>query len=170
MHIVSQSAPFSLTLFPPNMPLLLSAPKIAGLLPANVPSSSATAASDTFTHRNPALANLSDPTREKLFEAVGALLDLAAACLTHDPTDLDDMAFIVAEADLRRAVFGVRTMPRRAQQKRADHYANVREYLAGSADRMAAREAELQADMAEMDMLRTRRARCPQLPREVQDA
>lgn len=126
------------------MPLLLAAPKIAGLLPARVGTPEPPV---TFSHENPGFAALPESTRAKLFEAVAGLLDAAAECLL---TGADEVILLHAEALVRNAVLGEGSMPPRARQKRADRHAAVRDYLAGSEARMAARYAEIEADVEAM--------------------
>ncbi len=79
MPIVPQSASFPLTLFPPNMPLLLPAPRIAGLLPARCgdPPPDPPPNVAGFTYNNPRLAKLPPDQRDRLYVAAQTLLDVA---------------------------------------------------------------------------------------------
>jgi len=78
MRIVSQSAVTSHSYF--SVPLMLAAPRIAGLLPARVPSSAAAEpppACQPFVFDRPALAELSTAQRTSLYDAAETLLDIA---------------------------------------------------------------------------------------------
>jgi len=78
MRIVSQSAVTSYSYFSAQQPLMLPAPRIAGLLPARVPSSAEPPPDcQPFVFDRPALAELSTTQRASLYEAAETLLDIA---------------------------------------------------------------------------------------------
>jgi len=80
MPIVPQAASASYSHFPAQAQLLLAAPHIAGLLPARVPSSEVPPQHDAplqFIFDRPALADLTDQQRERLYESANVLLEIS---------------------------------------------------------------------------------------------
>ena len=104
MRIVSQSAPVSYSRFSAQAQLLLPAPHIAGLLTAGtIPS---TAPIDTplpYVFDRPALADLSQIQRARLFEATDILLEIA---IEHLVGAFGENALRAAEVLFHRAAGG----------------------------------------------------------------
>ncbi len=98
MRILPQSASASYSHFPVGQHLL-SAPHIAGLLPARVPSSEP----PPFTFDRPALADLTAPQHERLYEAAEMLLEIAVEFMVGTFTE---DALRAAEVVFHRAVGG----------------------------------------------------------------
>ncbi len=101
MRIVPQAAPFSHSFFPPPL-LMLPAPRIAGLLAARVSEPEAPVNND-FHYTHPELASLPDEQRERLFNGVKILLDVALDVALHG---LGDEALRAAEVVFHRAAGG----------------------------------------------------------------
>ncbi len=98
MRILPQSASATYSHFP-TAQLLLCAPPIAGLLPVRVPSSEPL----PFTFDHPALADLTTPQRERLYEATRTLLEIAVEFMVGTFTE---DALRAAEVVFHRAAGG----------------------------------------------------------------
>ena len=113
MPIVSQSASLSYCPFP-----LLSAPRIAGLLPATTGShQSRPPDPPPFTFSDPRIADLLPAERDRLYSAARTLLDVA---LGHIDGTLSDHALNTALALFRRAVTGQPMKPTNPAQFNAE--------------------------------------------------
>ncbi len=77
MRIVHQSALDSHSPFFVSPYLMLPPPRIAGLLPSGIADSAQKAAPAPFTFDRPALADLTEAQRDRLFEAADMLLEIA---------------------------------------------------------------------------------------------
>src|SRR5579859_4186056 len=97
--------PLSIAQHPPQMPLMLPQPRIAGLLPARVDSASHP---NVFTYTNPELDKLRDVTRVTLNEAAARLLDGAVRYLTDKP---DETILLEAELRFHEALIAVHAPP-----------------------------------------------------------
>jgi len=128
MRIVPQAAPVSYSPLPPV--LLLSAPRIAGLLPATT--GTPAQPPPQFSYANPRLGELPDAQRERLFDATRILLDVAVG---HALAEFNDHALNTALALLRRAVTGQPMRPVNPAHYNAEMDAPLLEWLVSSARR-----------------------------------
>ncbi len=106
MPIVHQSVPASYSHFPAQPQLLLAAPRIAGLLPARVPSSEVPPEPDAplrFIFDRPSLADLTDQQREHLYESTSKLLEIAIEFMVGT---FNEEALRAAEVIFHRGVGG----------------------------------------------------------------
>src|SRR5438045_2276765 len=84
-------------MFPPSVPLLLCAPRIAGLLPAHIapppPKLESSPRSESFVYANPRLKKLAPDSHDTFFTNVCDLLDTALKVLTGES---DEFALLLA--------------------------------------------------------------------------
>jgi hypothetical protein len=116
MEIVTQSLLVYYCPFP-----LLTAPKIAGLLPAPKP-----LPPPTFTYANPRLIEFPLDQRDRLFTAARLLLDVAIA---HHAGEMADHALNTALAAFRRAILGHPIQPTNPSQYAAQMDIPLLEWL-----------------------------------------
>jgi hypothetical protein len=107
MRIVTQSVCLSYSPYP-----LLSAPRIAGLLPAPKPPPA-----PTYRYANPGLSQLSEAKQAELFAVTTLLLDVALSC---EAGEMSEHALNTALAGFRRAIIGRTTRPLTPAQYVAD--------------------------------------------------
>ncbi len=111
-QIVPQSASFPLTLFPPNMPLLLSAPKIAGLLMPPRPSEppppepEAEPVARVFTYRHARFAELTEGEYAAFIRATDILLEVGVNYMLGV---MNEDALRAAEIVFHRGVGGAKS-------------------------------------------------------------
>lgn len=145
MRIVHQSELNSYSLLPENPPLLLSAPKIAGLLPAKTEHKNRQEESPTaFTYHNSTIATLSSAQFNRFSEAAARLLDAAIAALTGG---INEDELRTAEARFHLDITGkpIRT----SQLHLAELDADLIMWMEDSAARMASARRDSEREMAQ---------------------
>jgi len=149
MHpIVSQSG--QVTYF--ASPLLLPAPRIAGLIAATSVTSKPL---PEFTYRNARLADLSAGRRAQLIEAATTLLDVAVAVMCGD---MNDSALRAAQVLFHRQLTGHSPdRPLNPVAYRAERDADLLDWWVGASRRLSASEAVTQQRIAEYERKRTNR-------------
>jgi len=148
--IVSQSGQVTYS----HAPLLLSAPRIAGLIAAtSVTSEPPPKPSAEFSYRNGLLAELSAERRSQFIDAATTLLDVA---VVYSHGDMSDNALRAAQVLFHRQLTGHSPdRPMNPVAYRAERDADLLDWWVGASRRLAASEAAAQQRIADYQRKRS---------------